>query len=227
MIMKHCEYCNVSVDGTKERCPLCGKKLAGSSGPEKRAYPVYQAAEEKLPVKNTRHKMLLVSLVIICICALVNLLTRGTNGGYWFMDITVILAYLWVLVLHTVRSKARGCVKFLVQTCMISFMMIVFDLNAGGGMWSVTFGIPFESTAMIFLANYIVFSKKMRWSEYLSYGFMVLLIGFAPMLAVQIGIVHMAWPFFLCATCALVSFLFMMICADRNCKEEATRRFRF
>ena len=76
---------------------------------------------------------------------------------------------------------------------MISLMLIVFDLNAGGGLWSLIFGIPIEAAAMISLATYIVCKRKMLWSEYLLYGFMILVIGFAPMIAVEIlSLIHIS-----------------------------------
>jgi hypothetical protein len=226
--MKHCEYCNIDVRGKAVVCPLCGRKLSGSLQNTEPVYPSYHSAET---VKEERRgmagKMLAVTVFILCSAVVMDLLTHTAAGGYWCMDIAAILGYLWVLVLHTVRSTARGFVKLLVQACMVSLLLVVFDLNAGGGLWSVSFAIPIQATAMICLATYIVLSKKMSWREYLCYGIADLCLGFAPMIAVQMRIVHMAWPFFLCASCAVVTFFLMLLCAERNYKEEETRRFRF
>ena len=225
--MKRCEHCNVRVEGSV--CPLCGETLASDENKTKHeAYPVYRVKKEA-PAPNTgaRYQALVVSMIIVAVCAFINLLTRGTEGGYWFLDIAVILGYILVLVLHTIRSKTRGSVKFFVQVVMISLMLIVFDLNAGGGLWSLIFGIPIEAAAMISLATYIVCKRKMLWSEYLLYGFMILVIGFAPMIAVEIGVVHMFWTFFMSAAYSLVTFLGMLMFANKKYKETAVRRVRF
>lgn len=225
--MKRCEHCNVRVEGSV--CPLCGETIASGENKKKyEAYPVYRVEKEELaPNTSARYQALVVSMAIVAICAFINLLTRGTAGGYWFLDIAVILGYIWVLVLHTIRSKMRGSVKFFVQVGMISLMLIVFDLNAGGGLWSLIFGIPIEAVAMISLAAYIVCKRKMLWSEYLLYGFMILVIGFAPMIAVEIGVVQMFWTFFMSAAYSVVMFLGMFIFANKKYKETAVRRVRF
>ena len=228
--MKSCEYCNVRVDENLKTCPLCGKKLSGSAeGAVEQTYPRYgtQAAREALPAGNGRYFALAITMMIIAVCAFVNLLTRGEAGGYWFLDVAVILGYLWVLVLHTIRSKSRGSVKFFVQVGRISLMLIVFDLNAGSGLWSLLFGLPIEAVAMISLATFIVCRRKMLWGEYLLYGFMILFIGFAPMIAVEMGIVPMFWTFFMSAGYSVVTFLFMLMFANKQYKQTAVKRVRF
>ncbi len=228
--MKNCEYCNVWVDENLKTCPLCARKLSGRQGAARQqVYPSYGTQNEKqvLPVGNGKYKALAITMLIIAVCAFINLLTRGETGGYWFLDVAVILAYIWVLVLHTIRSKARGSVKFFAQVGMIALMLIVFDLNAGGGLWSLLFGLPIETAAMISLATFIVCRRKMLWSEYLLYGFMILFIGFAPMVSVELGIVPMFWTFFMSAGYAVVTFLFMLMFANKQYKQTAVRRVRF
>ncbi|MEA5002945.1 MAG: DUF6320 domain-containing protein [Christensenella sp.] len=228
--MRNCEYCNVRVDENLTTCPLCERKLTGQQGAEaKHTYPAYARKDEKYaaPAGNGKYKALVVTMLIVAVCAFINLLTRGEAGGYWFLDVAVVLGYIWVLVLHTIRSKARGSVKFFAQVCMISLMLIVFDLNAGGGLWSLLFGLPIEAVAMISLATFIVCRRKMLWSEYVLYGFMILFIGFAPMIAVQMGFVPMFWTFFMSAGYAVVTCLFMLMFANKQYKQTAVRRVHF
>ncbi|MEA4854753.1 MAG: DUF6320 domain-containing protein [Christensenella sp.] len=224
--MKHCDHCNILIESESMQCPLCGRKLVGKDEPH--CYPPYEKlAGTEYKKRSKIGLMAVVTAAILGACALVNILSRDVNGGYWFMDIAVILAYLWVLVLHTVKSHVRGSIKLFVQAVMISLMLLVFDLNAGQGMWSVRMGIPIVSSAMICIATFIVGTRKLNWNDYIAYGVVVLLIGLAPLTAVELGVAQMAWPFWFCASYGVVTFIFMMTRADRKYKESAKRRFRF
>ncbi|WP_066688079.1 DUF6320 domain-containing protein [Christensenella intestinihominis] len=221
--MGKCEYCGVTVKGS-ESCPLCGRPVQGKT---EKMYPACPADQNEIPEKRTPYWPAVVTAGVVGICALVNLVTRGSSGGYWCLDIAVIFAYLWVLVLHTVKSKTRGSFKLMLQACLIVAMLCVFDWNAGRGLWSVNFAIPFACIGMIFLATYIVMTRKINWSGYIGYMVAVALFGQIPIMGILLGLTHFVWPSFAAAGYAVFTFLMMLMFANGRYKDAQTRRFRF
>ncbi len=224
--MNRCEYCNVSVGGGVLNCPLCGRKVDGETGKE-RLYPSYGKEAREEPPKRTIYKMAAITLGVVGICAWINLATRGAAGGFWCLDVAVIFAYLWLLVLNTVRSKMRGSVKLIFQAGFIGGMLCVFDWNAGRGLWSVNYAIPIVCTGLIFLVTYIVFTRRLSWREYIGYMIAVLIFGQAPFVAVALDVTLVVWPSFTAAAYAVITFVMMLICADKKYKGSRARRFRF
>lgn len=222
--MGKCEYCGVTVEG-RAKCPLCGRKLYKST--PNTMYPACRTDKNTAAEKRTPYWPALVTLGAVGICAWINLMTRGSAGGYWCLDIAAIFAYLWVLVLHTVKSKTRGSLKLMLQACLIIAMLCVFDWNAGRGLWSVNFAIPFACIGLIFLATYIVMTRKMSWNEYIGYMIAVLLFGQAPVMGIFLGFTHFVWPSFMAAGYAVFTFLMMLMFANGRYKDERARRFRF
>lgn len=225
MSMNRCEYCNVCVEG-QARCPLCGRTVS-AKGDCEALYPVNRQEIKDKPKTKIAKWAAVFTLGVVGVCALVNLLTRGSAGGYWFLDIAVIFIYLWVLVLNTVRSKIRGSVKLMLQAGLIGLMLCVFDWNAGRGLWSLNFGIPFASVGFVALVTYIVFTRKLSWSEYIGYMIAVLLFGQGAITSSMLGFTHFAWPGFMAAGYAAATFLLMLTFANGRYKETRMRRFRF
>ena len=222
--MGKCEYCGVTVSG-RDTCPLCGRKVRG--GTQNAMYPACRTDNREMPEKKRPCWPTLVTLLAVGVCAWINLMTRGSSGGYWCLDIAAIFAYLWVLVLHTVKSKTRGSLKLMLQACLIIAMLCVFDWNAGRGLWSVNFAIPFACIGLVFLATYIVMTRKLSWSEYIGYMVAVVLFGQMPVMGRLLGFTHFVWPSFAAAGYAVFTFLMMLLFANGRYKGERTRRFRF
>lgn len=223
--MSRCEYCNVSVEG-RESCPLCGRRLSGESGTAA-LYPAYKAETGEKPKKRTAYKAAAFTIGAVGACALINLLTRSSADGYWFLDIAVIFAYLWVLVLNTVKSKIMGSFKLMFQAGLVGLMLCVFDWNAGRGLWSVNFAIPFACIGFIAIVTYIVLTRKLSWGEYVGYMVAVALFGQGALTGVLLGFAHLAWPGFAAAGYAAATFLMMLMFANGRYKETRMRRFRF
>lgn len=223
--MNRCEYCNVSVDA-QERCPLCGRPVDGESSAAA-LYPVYREEIKEKPKKKTMQKAALITLGAVGICALINILTRSNTDGYWFLDIAVIFGYLWILVLNTVKSKIMGSFKLMLQAGLVGLMLFLFDWNAGFGLWSLNFAIPFACIGFTAIVTYIILTRKLSWSEYIGYMIAVAIFGQGAVISSILGFTHFAWPGFLAASYAVTTFLLMLVFANGRYKETRVRRFRF
>lgn len=223
--MNRCEYCNVVVEG-QARCPLCGRKVSGTSVPTA-IYPAYRDETRQTPRTKTAMKAAMFTIGAVGVCALVNLLTRTSTDGYWFLDIAVIFMYFWVLVLNTIKSKIMGSFKLMLQAGLVGLMLCVFDWNAGRGLWSVNFAIPIASMAFVALVTYIVFTRKLSWGEYIGYMVAVVLFGQGAVMGTMLGFAQFAWPGFMAAGYAAATFLMMLMFANGRYKEMRVRRFRF
>lgn len=222
--MGKCEYCGVTVRGSAA-CPLCGRKVRAQRS--EKLYPDGSADSPKAKNKRLPFWQAAVTLSAVGVCAWVNLATRGSTGGYWCLDIAAVFAYLWVLVLHTVKSSAQGSLKLSLQALLVMAMLCVFDWNAGRGLWSVNFGVPIVCAGFILLATYIVVTRKMSWSGYIGYMAAVALFGQIPVVSVMLGLAQIAWPGIAAAGYAVFTFLVMLMFANGRYKNELVRRLRF
>ncbi|MEG1657239.1 MAG: DUF6320 domain-containing protein [Christensenellaceae bacterium] len=223
--MNRCEYCNVKVDENLQRCPLCHRVL--NEGACENTYPQYDHSEKPNKKSYTAYKVGSALLIFIGVCALINLLTIRYTRNLWFLTVAAPIVYMWVLVQNTIKSKIFGGLKVLFQVFMMSLMLFVFDLNAGFKHWSVNYVIPFVIIAHIFLITYLVFTKKLMWNEYVMYIFAVIILGGAPMTLYSTGVSTQLIVSAITALYATLTFVGMMIFAEKSYKKDLLRRFRF
>lgn len=222
--MGKCNHCGVSVKGGSV-CPLCGRLVEISE--EERMYPACGSDAQETDGRRLPYWQILITFAAVGICAGVNLMTRGSTGGYWCLDIVAVFAYLWMLVLHTVKSAARGSLKLFLQACLVNAMLCVFDWNAGGSRWSIQFAVPIACIGFILLATYIVTTRKVSWNEYIGYMIVVAVLGQVPVFSVIFGFAHFEWIGFAAAGYSVVTILVMLMFAYTRYKNERTRRLRF
>lgn len=215
----YCPDCKVKIEyGLK--CPLCFKNIKGKSNGK--IYPKY-----KIKKKNkTVHNIFLFASIAI---TLLSFLANGYYFTYykypWSLFVFLTIIYLWVLVKHTILSRVKGGNKVLMQVFCLSIICVIVDVNTGFHRWSVNYVIPYillVSTAVIaFIARLI----KMLWSEYINFVIASIFLCFIPLILSLLNVATVYLPGILAGTCSVLTFIGLMIFANKRFKNEVIGRF--
>ncbi len=94
-------------------------------------------------------------------------------------------------------------------------------LECGQGALVGNFAIPFACIGLVFLATYIVMTRKLSWSEYIGYMVAVVLFGQMPVMGILLGFTHFVWPSFAATGLCRVYILMMLLFANGRYKGRA------
>ncbi|MGI5891896.1 MAG: DUF6320 domain-containing protein [Bacillota bacterium] len=221
--MNKCDYCNVLVDEKLKRCPLCFKSLGDKKQSGNSLYPPYNHINSKKRSSFGFKLALFATIASISICTIVNLAIW--QGSFWTIYVIVSILYAWLLVKNTLMSKKPGGFKVLLQLVVVSAMLYIIDFLFGRNNWSVNVVIPFMIISAITFILIMVATKKMLWSDYISYIMAMIFLGFVPILLYILGISTLLFPSLLAASYAILALCGMFIFRDKQFKSEFIRRF--
>ncbi len=224
--MNQCKHCKVLMDENLHKCPLChravGDKKLSSENPW---YPSYDM-EKRNPSRGFLFNLILfLAIAVISTCLLINLLTDARH--LWFLYVAGPVLYLLLLINNTILSKTHAGMKILLQVLGISGILFMIDFLSGYYRWSVNVVIPFLVIAGTFLITIIICTKKMLWNEYVGYVFVMIFLGFMPILLYFIRVSNSMWASSVSALYALLTTVGMVLFSDKKLKNEFLRRFHF
>ncbi len=219
--MKKCSKCKVEVNTIRKTCPLCGQFL---ENPEKEEfielYPAYVNETKKINI--FLRILLFISITVISVSLLVNLLTY--DGVYWSFYVIIGVIYAWILWRSTIKSQRNVASRLLIQMITLSLMVYGIEEISKSGNWALDYIIPFICTATTLSIIILIISKKMRYSDYLFYLLLSIIIGFVPLVLYLTKIIDVLWPSITAAGVSSITTLGMIIFADRATKDELKRR---
>ena len=221
--MKECSQCKVKVNTPRKTCPLCGQILIDDSKgkAEENLYPSYEYPNKK---HNTAVRILLfLSIISITISATINILTF--MGSYWSIYVVLGVLYGWILLRATILSHQNIAGRLLLQLFTLSIITYAIEKLANSDGWAMEYVIPFLCIATTFSIGVIILIKPMRYTDYVSYLFMTIIISWIPLIFYFTDMIKVAWPSVAAASFSLTTIVGMITFADRATKDELKRRF--
>lgn len=223
--MKKCEKCNVYVNTQRKTCPLCFEPLT-EMDKEELEYPVYP---DYVPPKRKTNffikSMTFLAIASIIITAFINIATYTKETGLWFLYVVASVLYFLVLIRSMILSRSNTAKKILTQMVTLSALVVGIDLISNSSGWSYTYIIPCLSVISTLTIGIILLSKTIRYSDYIVYLLVSLLLGLVPFIFWIFKLVNVLWPSLMAASFSLVVFIAMVIFADESTKEELKKRF--
>ncbi|SDI53293.1 DUF6320 domain-containing protein [Natribacillus halophilus] len=218
--MHRCSNCSVWT--AHQYCPLCKRQLTA----EKTALETYPPYHSDAKRRNLKQRVFLfIAILIISSSLLINLLT--TPDQLWVFYIVGPVLYALLFINHTILSKAHAGSKIIFQVLALSAMLVVIDVTAGATRWSVHYVIPFLVILATLTVTIIILRKPMKWREYLGYMMTMIILGFLPVLLFLSALSYVLWPGAATALYALLTFIGMVLFANKTMKNEIVRRFHF
>ena len=120
----------------------------------------------------------IVSILIILVCAIVNLCT--SQKYLWFLIVIAGIVYSWVTVLYSVHRNVNIASNVMVQLIAISIITICIDYIIGYSGWSVNLSIPI----IIMVANttmFILTISSFHKYKYAIYQLIIFVLSIIPL----------------------------------------------
>ena len=131
---------------------------------------------------------LLISIIIAIILVIINKLTTPeigwaaiTNGG---------IIYVWIVLFYSIKKRINIAGHVLLQTIIISILVVFIDYKLGFKTWSISIGIPI----MVMISNITMFvltivSHK-KFIKYAIYQLTILIFSLLPIIFITENIVQ-------------------------------------
>ena len=173
-----CPKCGLTFSGTREYCPLCGKKIGdGSRKEDFSCFPV-------IPLQKQNHIFLQIvtfaALAVLLVTAIVDrmLVYHSYEGNRFFlpMFIGVVGGYA---ILMVGRRKWKNIRKMVMYEVIIGLLLcMLYDWYTGKSGWSINIIFPLAVVGMNLLYFILAFADRSHQTDYGIY-FLITIIGTA------------------------------------------------
>lgn len=216
--MRWCYKCNVSVNTTSSRCPLCYSQLEGNEDDAIFPYVPTVYIKHKLFIKV----LLFISFLSSIICTIVNYLISGKIGWAWFV-IAGIMSF-WVTFIIGIKGRHHIIRMMFAEVIGILVGSVIWDYLTGFYAWSITYVLPFLSIAYMSVLLFLGIFLKNIFRDYVVYIYLNFLIGIIPLYFVIKNMVTVEWPSMICVIFSIFALLFFAIFNYRQMRNELERR---
>ena len=166
----------------------------------------------------------IVSILIILVCAIVNLCT--SKKYLWFLIVVAGIVYSWVTVLYSVHRNVNIASSVMIQTLAISILTVCIDHIIEYSGWSINLAIPI----IVMVANVTIFILTIvsvnRYYKYAIYQLIIFILSMVQLVILVFTDNIITIPVFtiIASGIAVFTFVFSMILCGRSIVEELDRR---
>lgn len=212
--------------GSGRKCPLCFDALTDADKGQNN-YDVPDSYPE-IVAEKAKNRVLFwlcfgLSVAGSCVCILVNLST--SSRVLWSLIVVTALLLLWETVGFMILSKKNIGWRLLAQMLAVMIVLITIDAVTGWSAWSIAYFAPFVTAASSFAMTVVFYINRTKWREYMLFQLIIATNGFIPVILFWCGLTSVIWPAAAGALYSLVTFTGMLIFADKQLKNELTKRF--
>ena len=217
--MQQCGKCRITVDGDKDRCPLCQGELTGEPEPE--MYP--EIKESRFESDFLLKLIAFISISAAAVCVGTDFIISG--GITWSLICIGGIVCAWLTTSVGITYRRRILKNITWELILITSLSVIWDKFTGWHGWSVDFVLPCASICAVISIFIISKVLKMKSGEYLLYLIIGGFYGFLPLICLIAGLTKITYPTVIC-TC--LSFIFMaalFLFRGKTTKDEMERRF--
>ena len=220
--MKECKKCKVHVNTNRKTCPLCGQILIDNNQDNKydNLYPAYEYPNKTINI--ALRILLFISIITIAVSITINALTFV--GSYWSIYVVLGILYAWILMKTTILSHQNIALRLIIQLIALSIVTYAIELVSVSSGWALEYVIPSLCIATTTAIGLIMLFKPIRYSDYVSYLFIAILISWIPLVFYFTEIINILWPSVAAASFSLTVIMGMITFTDRATKDELKRR---
>lgn len=217
--MKHCDKCNVDVNGSRKICPLCQTVLTGTD--EEELYPL-------IPTFFSKYKFAIKTAVFasisVCIISLaVNYMIP--QSGNWSLFVLLGMLCLWISLFIIIKKRNNIPKTILYNVVIISLISVFWDKLTGWHGWSLDFVLP--SLCVGAMIGIFVFIKiaKLRLQDYIFFIFTDAVLGIIPTVLYSANLVRIRYASIICTAVSIIAIVAMLIFQGRIVFFELRKKF--
>ena len=195
--MKRCDFCRIDVEGTLDRCPLCGTPLEGAPTP----VPFPNVA----PVRQAFHAEGLLGTITLLLCLLVvPPLAAGLVGPLGALAIagTLLANYLF---LRNILAHASDVLRMVERYYFVLLAMALLTYMATQASVVSCLVVPLLCIVALLVNGVLLLVFRGSFVEdYAKYLIMDIVLGGVPLLMVALGFAPWPWLAYVSAALALL-----------------------
>lgn len=215
-----CIGCNIRVNNLTDNCPICGKHLHGKEPGMHAAYPDIMDKDRRAAIL-VKKIILFIAIVFTLLILVINLLT-GPSFLWSLIPISGVWL-LWLLIAVPVIKKKITPLMLIMDSLIISGVLIALDFFTGGEGWSINYVVPGILFCFSFTVTVIIMVNRMTRKKFWLFQFSIAFICILPVL-VRFFIEFVLWPSLVAAAYGFVTIAGMFIFGDQTLKNEARKR---
>jgi hypothetical protein len=222
MKMKKCYKCDVIVNTSLHKCPLCQNEISHEKV-KTCVFPV-------IPTLYKRHNLLYQILTFISVfgvitCLLINIIVSKEIGWSWFV-ITGIICF-WATIITAIKRRNHFMRFLFAEFNLIIIITILWDYITGWNMWSVDYVFPFTCISYIIVMFIMRIFFNYYIKDYIIYITVNCLMGIIPLILVFFKVLLVNWPSVLSGLTSIFMVALLAIFNRKSLTKELERRFHF
>ena len=164
--MKKCYKCNVSINSSALKCPLCNSKLEDDNKDES-VFPI-------IPNVYIRHKfylkfLLFISILGCLLCTIINYFISDKIS--WSCFVVAGIVSFWVTLIVGIKQRNNFIRLLFAEAILILIASVIWDYFTGWHYWSITYVLPFLCISYITTLFFLrIFSKNISRASFLFYN---------------------------------------------------------
>ena len=166
---------------------------------------------------------LLVSGIVASILVIINELTTPEIG--WAAIANGGIIYVWIVLFYSIKKRINIAGHVLLQTIIISILIVFIDYKLGFRTWSISIGIPI----IVMISNITMFVLTIvshrRFIKYAIYQLLILLFSLLPIIVITENIVHNKVLSIISVGISLLNLVLTLMLCAKDLKEAMIRKF--
>ena len=168
------------------------------------------------------YSLIIASIAIAVILFIINKLT--TPQIHWAALANCGILYIWLTVMYSIKKGTNIAGHVLVQTILVSIVLLYIDKTIGYHGWSVYIGIPITlivaNVSMVILT--IISCEK--YIKYAIYQLMIVIISLMPIILALKNIIEMKLLMRIAVDISVFSFVTSLVLCYKDIKEAVIRK---
>lgn len=217
--MKKCYKCNVNINSSVAKCPLCNSSIDDDKIDES-VFPIIPS----IYTKNTiiLKLLLFVSILGCFICTIINYIVSKEISWAWFV-ISGIVSF-WLTFITGIQKRHHFMKLLFSEVMIVLIASVLWDYFTGWHLWSITYVLPFLCIAYVTTLFFLRIFIKNIFKDYVIYIYINSLIGLIPLYFILKNILNNNWPSIACVIFSGCSILALAIFNHRQMVNELERR---
>lgn len=168
------------------------------------------------------YSLIIVSVVIALILFIINKLT--TPQIHWAALANCGIIYTWLTVMYSIKKGTNIAGHVLIQTILVSMVLLYIDKTIGYHGWSVYIGIPIALiVANITMVILTIISYK-KYIKYAIYQLIIVFISLMPIALATKNIIEMKFLMRTAVDISVISLVISLVFCYKDIKEAVIRK---
>lgn len=218
--MKKCYKCNVDINSSVPKCPLCKNNIDADEIDES-VFPL-------IPNIYKKNRLILKCFVFASIMGcflsmMINYLISDKISWSWFV-VSGIISF-WITFIIGIKQRNNFMTLLFGEILIVMISAVIWDYFTGWYFWSITFVLPFLCIAYMTTLFFLRIFIKNIFKDYIIYIYINLIIGLIPLYFIIKDSLYIRWPSIICVIFSIFSILALSIFNHKQMKNELERRF--